>query len=93
MTPAYEPPFHFTGVLYAVTIDVSGESIRDAEADADDTPRPPAQLSEAAVKATREAHARETVILARKLVIIVVLLVLVAIMAWLVMNKSARLGR
>jgi len=31
VTPAYKPPFHFTGKLYQVTIDVSGELIRDEE--------------------------------------------------------------
>ena len=33
VTPAYKPPFHFTGKLYEVTIDVSGELIRDEEAE------------------------------------------------------------
>ena len=33
VTPAYRPPFHFTGKLYEVTIDVSGELIRDDEAE------------------------------------------------------------
>ena len=33
VTPAYKPPFHFTGTLYEVTIDVSGELIRDEEAE------------------------------------------------------------
>ena len=31
VTSAYKPPFHFTGTLYEVTIDVSGELIRDEE--------------------------------------------------------------
>jgi arylsulfatase len=29
----YEPPFEFTGTLYSVTVDVSGELIRDTEAE------------------------------------------------------------
>ena len=33
VTPAYKPPFHFTGTLYEVTVDVSGELIRDEEAE------------------------------------------------------------
>jgi arylsulfatase A-like enzyme len=33
VTPAYKPPFHFTGTLYEVVIDVSGELIRDEEAE------------------------------------------------------------
>ena len=33
VTPAYKPPFRFTGTLSQVTIDVSGELIRDEEAD------------------------------------------------------------
>ena len=33
VTPAYKPPFHFTGSLYDVTIDVSGELIRDEESE------------------------------------------------------------
>jgi len=32
VTPAYRPPFHFTGTLYQVTIDVSGDLIQDDEA-------------------------------------------------------------
>lgn len=32
VTAAYNPPFHFTGTLYDVTIDVSGELIHDDEA-------------------------------------------------------------
>ena len=31
VTPAYKPPFTFTGTIYQVTIDVSGELIRDDE--------------------------------------------------------------
>jgi arylsulfatase len=31
VTSAYKPPFRFTGTLYQVTIDVSGELIRDEE--------------------------------------------------------------
>jgi arylsulfatase len=34
VTPDYEPPFEFTGTLHKVVIDVSGELIRDAEAEA-----------------------------------------------------------
>jgi arylsulfatase len=33
VTPAYKPPFRFTGTLNQVTIDVSGELIRDDEAE------------------------------------------------------------
>jgi arylsulfatase len=33
VTPAYKPPFHFTGKISQVTIDVSGELIRDEEAE------------------------------------------------------------
>jgi arylsulfatase A-like enzyme len=33
VTPAYNPPFRFTGTLFQATIDVSGELIRDEEAD------------------------------------------------------------
>jgi hypothetical protein len=33
VTSAYQPPFHFTGTLYQVTIDVSGFLIRDQEAE------------------------------------------------------------
>jgi len=33
VTPAYKPPFHFTGTLYEVTVDVSGDLIRDEEAE------------------------------------------------------------
>jgi len=29
----YKPPFKFTGTLYSATVDVSGELIRDAEAE------------------------------------------------------------
>jgi len=32
VTPAYKPPFHFTGTIYQVTVDVSGELIDDEEA-------------------------------------------------------------
>jgi arylsulfatase A-like enzyme len=32
VTSAYKPPFHFTGTIYQVTIDVSGELIQDDEA-------------------------------------------------------------
>jgi arylsulfatase len=33
VTPDYEPPFEYTGTLYNVTVDVSGELIKDAEAE------------------------------------------------------------
>ena len=33
VTPAYKPPFHFTGTRSQVTIDISGELIRDEEAE------------------------------------------------------------
>ena len=33
VTPEYKPPFSFTGVIHSVTVDVSGELIRDAEAE------------------------------------------------------------
>ena len=33
VTPVYKPPFHFTGTLYQVAIDVSGELIRDEKAE------------------------------------------------------------
>jgi arylsulfatase len=33
VTPDYEPPFEYTGTLYSVTVDVSGELIKDAEAE------------------------------------------------------------
>lgn len=33
VTPYYEPPFEFTGVLYSVTFDVSGDVIKDHEAE------------------------------------------------------------
>ncbi len=33
VTSAYEPPFLFTGTLHSVTVDVSGDLIRDAEAE------------------------------------------------------------
>jgi arylsulfatase len=33
VTSAYKPPFHFTGTIYQVTIDVSGELIQDEEAE------------------------------------------------------------
>ncbi len=32
VTPAYKAPFHFSGTIYQVTIDVSGELIEDEEA-------------------------------------------------------------
>src|SRR5262249_21726070 len=33
VTPKYKPPFSFTGKIYTVTVDVSGELIRDHEAE------------------------------------------------------------
>jgi arylsulfatase len=33
VTPDYKPPFKFTGTLYGVTVDVSGELIKDDEAE------------------------------------------------------------
>ena len=33
VTSEYKPPFKFTGTLYGVTIDVSGEHIKDEEAE------------------------------------------------------------
>lgn len=33
VTPDYKPPFKFTGTLHGVTVDVSGELIKDAEAE------------------------------------------------------------
>ncbi len=33
VTPDYKPPFEFTGKIYSVTVDVSGELIKDTEAD------------------------------------------------------------
>ena len=33
VTPDYKPPFKFTGTLYGVTVDVSGELIKDEEAE------------------------------------------------------------
>jgi arylsulfatase len=33
VTPDYEPPFEFTGTIYSVTVDVSGELIVDDEAE------------------------------------------------------------
>ena len=33
VTPDYEPPFEFTGKIHSVTVDVSGELIRDDEAE------------------------------------------------------------
>jgi arylsulfatase len=33
VTPDYEPPFEYTGTLYSVTVDVSGELIKDTEAE------------------------------------------------------------
>lgn len=34
VTPDYQPPFEFTGKIYSVTVDVSGELIEDKEAEA-----------------------------------------------------------
>ncbi|NIT58577.1 MAG: arylsulfatase, partial [Aliifodinibius sp.] len=33
ITPDYKPPFEFTGTIYSVTVDVSGELIKDDEAE------------------------------------------------------------
>ncbi len=33
VTPAYKPPFAFTGVIHSVIVDVSGELIKDTEAE------------------------------------------------------------
>jgi arylsulfatase len=33
VTPDYKPPFAFSGTLYSVTVDVSGDLIKDAEAE------------------------------------------------------------
>ena len=33
VTPEYKPPFPFTGAIHSVTVDVSGELIRDSEAE------------------------------------------------------------
>jgi len=33
VTPAYAPPFEFSGTIHSVTVDVSGELIRDSEAE------------------------------------------------------------
>ena len=33
VTPDYEPPFEFTGTIYSVTVDVSGDLIQDTEAE------------------------------------------------------------
>lgn len=33
VTPEYEPPFKFTGKIYSVTVDVSGDLIQDKEAE------------------------------------------------------------
>ena len=33
VTPEYKPPFEFTGTIYTVTVDVSGDLIRDIEAE------------------------------------------------------------
>jgi hypothetical protein len=33
VTPKYKPPFPFTGKIYKVTVDVSGELIHDHEAE------------------------------------------------------------
>ncbi len=33
MWDKYKPPFKFTGTLYSVTVDVSGELIKDTEAE------------------------------------------------------------
>jgi arylsulfatase len=32
-SPDYNPPFTFTGTLHSVTVDVSGELIKDAESE------------------------------------------------------------
>ena len=45
----YKPPFKFTGTLHRVTVDVSGELIKDEEADA-------AHASGAAVKGSRRKY-------------------------------------
>ncbi|MEZ4599625.1 MAG: arylsulfatase [Syntrophotaleaceae bacterium] len=34
VTPAYQPPFEFTGTIHSVTFDLSGELIKDKEAEA-----------------------------------------------------------
>jgi hypothetical protein len=31
--PEYQPPFEFTGKIYSVTVDVSGQLIEDKEAE------------------------------------------------------------
>jgi arylsulfatase len=33
VSPEYQPPFAFTGIIHNVTVDVSGELIRDTEAE------------------------------------------------------------
>ncbi len=33
VAPFYDPPFAFTGTLHSVTVDVSGEVIKDDEAE------------------------------------------------------------
>jgi arylsulfatase len=33
VTPEYAPPFEFTGMIHSVTVDVSGELIKDTEAE------------------------------------------------------------
>ena len=33
LDPGYEPPFKFTGTLYGATVDVSGDLIKDEEAE------------------------------------------------------------
>jgi arylsulfatase len=33
VTPEYKPPFEFTGTIDSVTVDVSGELIKDTEAE------------------------------------------------------------
>jgi arylsulfatase len=33
VAPYYEPPFEFTGTIHSVTFDVSGDVIRDSEAE------------------------------------------------------------
>jgi hypothetical protein len=33
VTPLYESPFHFTGTLHSVTVDVSGDLIVDTESE------------------------------------------------------------
>jgi len=33
VTPDYEPPFEFTGTIYSVTVDISGDLIQDTDAE------------------------------------------------------------